>query len=422
MVLPLYRNWADDKKNTGKLKPDSVLPLYNDPKRASVILGKQNNVNRGLLWNRFFNAYTSNNFEELEQPAKLEFIATFAELDENSNNYESSSLRLVELVNSQEGDWRVFKNTWHFVTGMGNDHPTENGMTWHPTLGGPYLPGSSVKGLIRGWLEWNDPNDDRILSWFGTQNKSEVAKATGWFIFFDALPTESVELAADIMTPHYGEWYEQGHKIDNVNGEPNPKIVPADWHKPIPVAFLIIKKGTFLFGVAPRENLTPSEKDQAKNALPEVMKVLEDALLFGGAGAKTAVGYGHMQVDETEQQRIKQRFNHKLNEYRKIHEEKELKRRLLEQQAAETARRTEMDPIDLKIEDTIANWKEKGLQDWLKLYHSLFHKDYVGFWQDNEKPKVALRVYEMMSAIGKYDPELLSKDGQRSRDIQKLLE
>jgi len=40
---------------------------------------------------------------------------------------------------------------WRLALGLGNEHPLENGMTLHRSLGLPYLPGSALKGLARRW-------------------------------------------------------------------------------------------------------------------------------------------------------------------------------------------------------------------------------------------------------------------------------
>ena len=84
------------------------------------------------------------------------------------------------------------------MTGLGRSHPVENGFAWHPTLGMPYLPGSSVKGMVRAWAEQEtDPRPaseelDRLL---GKQNSA------GSVCFLDALPIKPVKLEADVMTP-----------------------------------------------------------------------------------------------------------------------------------------------------------------------------------------------------------------------------
>ena len=67
---------------------------------------------------------------------------------------EESTVRLAALIESRGGRWEVFTSTSRFVTGLGRSHPVENGFAWRPTLGTPYLPGSSVKGMARAWGSW----------------------------------------------------------------------------------------------------------------------------------------------------------------------------------------------------------------------------------------------------------------------------
>lgn len=122
------------------------------------------------------------------------------------------------------------------------------------------------------------------MHWFGTTEQA------GRFLFFDALPVEPVLLAADVMTPHMDQWYEKGGKIAEPNEEPHRRI-PADWHSPVPVPFLVVKEAKLLFGVAPR-------RLEFTDELPQVFAALKQALDWLGAGAKTAAGYGRMQEDE----------------------------------------------------------------------------------------------------------------------------
>lgn len=168
-----------------------------------------------------------------------------------------------------------------FVTGLGREHPVENGFAWHHALGVPYLPGSSIKGMVRAWAtQWLDVDSkdrDRILG-------NNVDEGAGTVIFLDAVPLDPVRLEADIMTPHYGPYYQ------NQNSEP-----PADWHNPIPIPFLTVAAGArFLFGVLPR-----CIKDIQANAdCQTAKKWLDESLAAIGAGAKTAVGYGRFRRDD----------------------------------------------------------------------------------------------------------------------------
>jgi CRISPR-associated protein Cmr6 len=290
-----------------------MLPLYKEAKLAGNLNA---DAHRGLWWSRFFNQFGANGTAP-EVGGKGEFIKEICKTQcGESDTLTANALRQAGLFAALEGIHSCYQTQGRFATGMGNDHPTENGFTWHPTLGVPYLPASSVKGLVRGWLEWqwgadalkkNGDADKRLqlLRWFGSEHKEpreqQAEHQAGWFIFFDALPVAPVSLAADVMTPHYDKWYENGgNEQENTQSD----TVPADWHSPVPVTFLTVKKATFQFGIAVRQGLKQEDKSVAQNLLPEVMAVLQDALEWAGAGAKTATGYGRMGVDEKAQKEI----------------------------------------------------------------------------------------------------------------------
>lgn len=57
------------------------------------------------------------------------------------------------------------------VIGLGSHHPLETGLLFHRTLGVPYIPGSSIKGLIRAWA---DPGDDEAPGWGALDNRRRV--------------------------------------------------------------------------------------------------------------------------------------------------------------------------------------------------------------------------------------------------------
>jgi CRISPR-associated protein Cmr6 len=172
-----------------------------------------------------------------------------------------------------------FKTTSRLVIGIGQDHPIENGFLWHPTLGVPYIPGSSIKGMLRNWmLAWEDRGD--VTSWF----ESGAEKGVGELIFLDALPLEVLKLEADVITPHYGPYYR----------DPTGNTPPADWHSPVPTPFLTVAAGAkFAVRVIQRRSKAGQSSDfeKVKDALA---KALSDALDTLGIGAKTAVGYGRL--------------------------------------------------------------------------------------------------------------------------------
>ena len=63
----------------------------------------------------------------------------------------------------------VFTTDGRFVTGTGRSHSVENGFAWHPTLGTPYLSGSSVKGMIRARAQEAGASPARVAAAFGAE-------------------------------------------------------------------------------------------------------------------------------------------------------------------------------------------------------------------------------------------------------------
>ncbi|MEI8209701.1 MAG: type III-B CRISPR module RAMP protein Cmr6 [Methylococcales bacterium] len=266
-----------------------VAPLYDG---IDIPFKKPEEAHSGLWFDRFFNRYDTN--WDIKDTAKPEWIKSMSGPVGQTGQLADFIKRQFSLVKQLHGTSQRYTTDWHFVTGMGNSHPVENGFSWHPTLAVPYIAGSAVKGLVRAWVELNEDkllDDDkaaRLKSWFGTEKKDDVAEQAGDFIFFDAIPEQRPSLIADIMTPHMGKWYSDGDE----NRDLKPEALPADWHEPIPVTFLAVKQAQFIFSIAPR-------KVQQQTQLTEVFKALEQALEWLGAGAKTGAGYGYMTQDDS---------------------------------------------------------------------------------------------------------------------------
>ena len=185
------------------------------------------------------------------------------------------ALRLTRLVERHGGRVAVFTTESRFVTGLGRSHPVENGFVWHPTLGTPYLPGSSVKGLVHAWAKAEPepgPSANPRERLFGSVGNA------GSICFMDAVPVAPVRLDADVMTPHYAGWSAS---------EP-----PGDWMSPTPIPFLTVAAGTpFLFALV-------SGRGASDEDLNTVEGWLGAALVWAGGGAKTAIGYGRFRCDD----------------------------------------------------------------------------------------------------------------------------
>ena len=204
-----------------------------------------------------------------------------------SSQLREFAIRLLRLIERRAGRAAVFATESRFVTGLGRSHPVENGFSWHPTLGTPYLPGSSIKGLVRAWamLDSDTPSVyETVARLLGDRDRRTV----GSLRFLDAVPVEPVQLEADVMTPHFAGWTER---------QP-----PGDWLSPTPIPFLTTAADTrFLFGIVPSR--TDGEED-----LDTASAWLRAALCWAGAGAKTAAGYGRFLHDQEEEIRWQERL------------------------------------------------------------------------------------------------------------------
>ena len=266
-------------------------PLYSAAVREPLDRG--NDGHAGLWFDKFCDKWriTGNSWSMSSQDKggnpKLDWIRTITDRSIGTRDQlDESALRLIRLVHKRSGGVAIFTTEARFVTGLGRSHPVENGFAWHPTLGTPYLPGSSVKGLVRSWAEMDAeprPDPETLERLLGAPGK------VGGICFLDAVPVTPVRLEADVMTPHYAGW-----------SKCNP---PGDWQSPNPIPFLTTAADTsFLFGVIPCREIENGDLDT-------VSAWLRSALEWAGAGAKTAVGYGRFRHDDEQTTRWTQRVS-----------------------------------------------------------------------------------------------------------------
>lgn len=224
--------------------------------------------NAGLRFDKFFDQWDASGFK-IPDGAKFDWVQKFTrapigakdQLDEHAG-------RTRNLAKTLQGAKFTAKTEGRLVAGTGRSHPIEVGFAWHHTLGVPYIPGSGLKGIVKTWAEeWENRKLEDLLG---------VMERVGQVVFLDALPTEPVTLKADVMTPHYSDYYQ----------DPSGKTPPGDWLSPNPIPFLTVADGQeFLFAVV------PADPQHATCCKPAV-ELLQQALAELGAGAKTAAGYG----------------------------------------------------------------------------------------------------------------------------------
>ncbi len=216
-----------------------------------------------------------------------------------------------------------------FTTGLGNEHPLENGFSFLNPYGLPYLPGSGVKGVLRQaaselasgqWGEtcWSadkrhlyqrsngktqlQMSDADVL--FGMESAdSDSEHLRGVLSFWDVIPQiKGDKLLVEIMTPHQSHYYQnKAHAGSNS---------PHESGSPTPISFLTVPpESGFTFHVVcdlPRlQLLAPklSDNDRWKDLLTEAF---EHAFAWLGFGAKTAVGYGAMARDSKAEAKAQQ--------------------------------------------------------------------------------------------------------------------
>ena len=385
-----------------------TAPLYSDHQKPNRCEG-----NQGLWFERFFDQYNDQQQWANPKPdtkANSTWLQTFKKAGDDKQLAAHAQAQM-QLAASLQGQSHVFKASWHFVTGMGNSHPVENGFAWHPTLGVPYLTGAAVKGLVRSYIENNldeaDPSnpDKKVLlrQWFGSDDKDPQEQAfdsqAGELIFFDAIPLEPVTLGVDIMTPHMGKWYEKGGTDQAVG---SAEAVPADWHDPVPVAFLVAKSITLLFSFALRQFPKQSADTSEPISLADVAQVLTAALSYAGAGGKTATGYGGFEPAPDSLEEHKNYFA-RLEAEKKAIAEKAVQ--ALEQQA----RLASMSPLEQAIEQLGTE-----VHAWIKALEDKH-------WEGDELKQAAELIKQRMHATGIWTEQTKAKNPNKDKKYQQTL-
>jgi CRISPR-associated protein Cmr6 len=316
-----------------------MSPLYTRPQRDQEPQLNGGKLAPGLLYHKW-HVYDDDKLKHTEsRPGFLRKVAEAVEATRKAGY--ADWLRRYEAalrgVAGEELTCFSAKTVWRLAMGLATNPALELGLTLHPLLGFPYLPGSGVKGLAHTtaeteliskqeeWVEGNDPpvlpdastlNDllaraklvkaafgslhllppkagsrprtacSLLEGWLAQDDfpkdlrlqTRELLEATGGLVtFYDAVPDEMEEnlLQLDVMTPHYPDYY-------RAEGKTTP---PSDDQDPNPLLFLAVRPGaTFRFAFRASEHLATMVKAW-----------LTGGLQLLGAGAKTATGYGYFE-------------------------------------------------------------------------------------------------------------------------------
>ncbi|MEN2981677.1 MAG: type III-B CRISPR module RAMP protein Cmr6 [Thermus sp.] len=224
--------------------------------------------------------------EDTEAKGKLvKEVAGIAEPQEYGAFFD----RYLEALRSVGAETRAATARSRLAVGLGGEGVLETSLTLHRTYGVPYIPGSALKGLASRYAHlylegeaWRRnlgafARGEAQAGLFGTTEEQ------GAVVFFDALPyPKTWKIHPDIMNPHHAGYYGGG------------ETPPADWDSPVPVPFLSVT-GTFLLALAPAPGVP---REEARPWLQAAWRILAWALREEGVGAKTASGYGRLELEE----------------------------------------------------------------------------------------------------------------------------
>jgi CRISPR-associated protein Cmr6 len=182
-------------------------------------------------------------------------------------------------------------STSPFATGLGMEHPIENGFAFLTPYGLPYLAGSGVKGVLRHasrQLEEDGLLDaGTTLALFGHDADDDPRR--GAVVCWDVFPApqqgKPEQLQVEVMTPHFRDYYGGKGGTPHDSGGPNPipfLAVPAGWS----FKFVLLCNTAALAVTMPGLDWEKALRDIASHAFDWL-----------GFGAKTATGYGVLRPD-----------------------------------------------------------------------------------------------------------------------------
>jgi len=320
--------------------------------------------------------------------------------------------KLFQTIPEKVGLQLFTESVAPFTTGLGNEHPLENGFAFLNPYGLPYLPGSGVKGVVRraaeelagiapgvGWEDASDWTEQDIDDLFGlASDKGAIDACRGALSFWDVMPqVKGSKLMVEIMNPHYSHYYQP--KLTDRESSASPH----DSGQPVPITFLTVPPGSAFtfYVVCDSKRLSP---DLAENGHWQKLltSAFEHAFDWCGFGAKTAVGYGAMERDTKAEEEQK----------RKVEQQKKKEAEERERQERMAA----MDPIEREIQETLDNRTDENVPEVTEIIKAME----AGRWRGEQKIKVAQWLKNKMSKEKRWR-ESGSTNKKNNKDYQRTL-
>ncbi len=364
-----------------KLMRDTLSSLYENAQDAQ-------DPHLGLLLQRGMTEHDENNKE-----AKTEHICRVCQITA-SDFYRHAYQRWKQATSDAMCFRHIFLklNTRLFI-GLSGDGMLETGCAISHSHGMPYIPGSSIKGVVNAHVreQFGTQGDDIREELFGAPaTKAHPSGLSGLITFHDAwwVPDKDrFPLVQEIVTSHHLDYY------GNEGKEP-----ATDFDSPVPNAQVAVQ-GSFLFVL---------EGPLAWLDLAEQMLV--NALNTHGVGAKTRAGYGLFETDVELQEEAAQEAVQQQEEEARLEREREE----LQRQEEEARRREQLSEGHRRIEDlqrTLERFNRAGApherqgirSQVIEAANRLTNDDFD--WTDAaERERAATALEECYDEVGWYDP------------------
>lgn len=314
---------------------------------------------------------------------------------------------------------RIFqgKVLHQIVHGLGSAHVLETSITIHPVYGVPYIPSSSLKGIVRHYFiqTFFDGDENRLADDAERSEKEEKLyklyidifgnqEQRGAINFLDVF-FPSGELKPDIMAVHYRKYY------NNAGKEP-----ATDDESPLPVNFYVLVSDEpveFIFYLHKEQTLLSNfSHEQIAEIVGDWLK---GALTQMGLGSKTSRGYGRFtDIEEVSGERVED-IKRRHEQAKKARLEKELEARKKQEEEALLASMTDEERLVYMIRKLNPNQYEDMEKSKVELFKQVIETENLeaakalkaywmktNLWVEKKKPKKKqeLKVAQIKELLG----------------------